>query len=207
MLDGCMVHGCPVAWRVQEILDVTATVKQSVTFNGDTETLIENDILPTLDSCTPTISVPKKEDVLDWAILVMNTKTRVDVLWQDGTRAQMRMEEIVKLSMEEVASVYELSEHPDYNYCIGDIVLRLYPFSKASEGSSIVHPLVVDKECEIEAKLDNHTKIELSLEKRASRKRQKGMRRSHFRQFQESLDLEEIMKAGDVGSMKTDIGA
>eukprot|EP01018_Ginkgo_biloba_P000173 Gb_40831 [translate_table: standard] len=75
---------------------------------------------------------------------------------------------------EEVVSVYELSEHPDYNYCIGDIVIQLSPFSEASEGSGIVHPLVVDKECEIEAKLDNHTKTELSLEQRALRKRQKA---------------------------------
>eukprot|EP01018_Ginkgo_biloba_P002992 Gb_20208 [translate_table: standard] len=61
-LDGHRVHGRLVAWRVHEqigdwcllqtsgrkISDVTATAKESATVDGDTETLIENDILPTL---------------------------------------------------------------------------------------------------------------------------------------------------------------
>eukprot|EP01018_Ginkgo_biloba_P041296 Gb_00082 [translate_table: standard] len=269
-LLSCFAH---VSWQLgdwcllqtsgSKISDVTATAKESVTLDGDTETLIENDILPTSDSCTPTVSgsklaghdglvshckklrkrrvkrdkkVPKKEDVLEWALLVVNTKTKVDVLWQDGTRSlgvdskilfpvdnlgdhdfwpehyvlekgsdedggdsEAKRVGIVKsvdskertarvrwlkpmacpedpreFDREEVVSVYELSEHPDYNYCIGDIVIQLSPFSEASEGSGIVHPLVVDKECEIEAKLDNHTKTELSLEQRALRKRQKA---------------------------------
>lgn len=134
--------------------------------------------------------VSKKEDFVETALLIVGTKTKVDVLWQDGTRArgvdactlfpvdhlgdhdfwpeQHVMERgsgfegsdleiskrvgIVKsvdskqrtarvrwlsptshpqkwpcFESEETVSVYELIEHPDYDYCLGDVVIRLCP--------------------------------------------------------------------------------
>ncbi|XP_011624445.1 probable ubiquitin-conjugating enzyme E2 24 isoform X2 [Amborella trichopoda] len=39
---------------------------------------------------------------------------------------------------EEVVSVYELVEHPDYSYCPGEIVFKLIPYSEALKGSSSI---------------------------------------------------------------------
>eukprot|EP01018_Ginkgo_biloba_P025780 Gb_03391 [translate_table: standard] len=128
MLDGHMVHRRPVAWRVfwqlghwcllqtssSKISDVMATAKESVTLDGDTKTPIENDILLTLDSCTPIVSVPKKEDVLDWALLVVNTKTKVDVLWQDGTRS---------LGVDS-KTLFPIDNLGDHDFCLEHYVLK-----------------------------------------------------------------------------------
>jgi ubiquitin-conjugating enzyme E2 O len=36
---------------------------------------------------------------------------------------------------EEIVSVYELEGHPDYDYCYGDVVVRLSPVTVCSEAS------------------------------------------------------------------------
>lgn len=132
----------------------------------------------------------KKGDYYETALLIVGTKTKVDVLWQDGTRekevdtctlfpvdhvgdhdfwpeqhvmergsdldgfdsevgkragivksvdAKQRTARVRWLSTtihpqkwpsfekEEVVSVYELIEHPDFDYCLGDVVIRLSP--------------------------------------------------------------------------------
>lgn len=131
----------------------------------------------------------RKEENFERALLIVNTKTRVDVAWQDGTTecgldstalipidspgdhefvaeqyvvekntddnddtAEVRRVGVVKsvnakertacvrwlksvaraedpkeFAKEEVVSVYELEGHPDYDYCYGDVVVRLSP--------------------------------------------------------------------------------
>lgn len=44
-----------------------------------------------------------------------------------------RPEEPREFESEEVVSVYELVEHPDYSYCLGDVVIRLTPSPMASD--------------------------------------------------------------------------
>ncbi|XP_020517139.1 probable ubiquitin-conjugating enzyme E2 23 isoform X1 [Amborella trichopoda] len=44
-----------------------------------------------------------------------------------------RPEDPREFDNEEVVSVYELSQHPDYDYCFGDIVIRLSPVSVTPE--------------------------------------------------------------------------
>ena len=44
-------------------------------------------------------------------------------------------EDALKFDGDEVVSVYELAEHPDYNYFIGDIVIRLSRVSETTEMS------------------------------------------------------------------------
>lgn len=55
---------------------------------------------------------------------------------------------------EEVVSVYELSEHPDYSYCIGDIVIRLSSVQVTSVESSVANQLGEQKECQHKLKPD-----------------------------------------------------
>lgn len=132
----------------------------------------------------------KKDDFCEHALLIVGTKTKVDVVWQDGTREKgvdtcslfpvdhlgdhdfwpeqhvmergsdldgfepeiSRRAGIVEtvdskqrtarvrwlaptshpqkwpcFESEEIVSVYELIEHPDYDYCLGDVVIRLSP--------------------------------------------------------------------------------
>ncbi|BBN16839.1 hypothetical protein Mp_7g09720 [Marchantia polymorpha subsp. ruderalis] len=139
--------------------------------------------------------VQKKEKPVEYAVLVVNTRTTVDIVWQDGTVSQgldacslipvdhlgdhdfwpeqyvmergadgegldvdprrvgivksvdakqrtatvrwlkivQRPEEPREFESEEVVSVYELVEHPDYSYCLGDVVIRLTPSPMASD--------------------------------------------------------------------------
>ncbi|XP_059647458.1 probable ubiquitin-conjugating enzyme E2 23 [Cornus florida] len=145
----------------------------------------------------------KKEENFERALLIISTKTRVDVAWQDGTtecgldsttlipidspgdhefvaeqyvvekaiddsnctsevrrvgvvksvnakertasvrwlKPVVRAEDPREFDKEEVVSVYELEGHPDYDYCYGDVVVRLSPVSvntqTASPGSSV----------------------------------------------------------------------
>ena len=51
------------------------------------------------------------------------------------------LEDALKFDGEEVLSVYELAEHPDYNYFIGDIVIFLSPVSETTEMPDIVNQL------------------------------------------------------------------
>lgn len=131
----------------------------------------------------------KKDEKFERALLIVNTKTRVDVIWQDGRREHglvstnlipidnpgdqefvaeqyvvekateedddastvrrvgvvktvnakertasvrwlkplSRPEDFREFDNEEVVSVYELESHPDYDYCYGDVVVRLTP--------------------------------------------------------------------------------
>lgn len=131
----------------------------------------------------------KKEENFERALLIVNTKTRADVAWQDGTvhhgldstllipiespgdhdfvaeqyvvekaaddgeetsdirrvgvvksvdakektacvkwlKQVARPEDPREFEKEEVVSVYELEGHPDYDYCYGDVVVRLSP--------------------------------------------------------------------------------
>lgn len=138
----------------------------------------------------------KKEENFEKALLIVNTRTTVDVAWQDGTiqpglhstslipidnpgdhefvaeqyvvekisdgdgedNCQIRRVGVVKsvnakertacvrwlkpvvraedpkeFDREEIVSVYELEGHPDYDYCYGDVVVRLLPVSVSSE--------------------------------------------------------------------------
>eukprot|EP00250_Pteridium_aquilinum_P005995 c15992_g1_i1 orf=385-3885(-) len=143
----------------------------------------------------------KKEDFYENALLIVGTKTKVDVLWQDGTSekgvdtcslfpvdhlgdhdfwpeqhvmergsdiegfdsevskragiiknvdAKQRTARVRWLSptthpqkwpcfeSEEVVSVYELIEHPDYDYCLGDVVIRLSPTAEPPKEEATV---------------------------------------------------------------------
>ena len=133
----------------------------------------------------------KKEDNYEKALLIVKTRTRVDVAWQDGTTARglpsttlipidspgdhefvseqyvvekasddgddasearrvgvvksvnakertacvrwlkpvVRAEDPREFDREEIVSVYELEGHLDYDYCYGDVVVRLSPVS------------------------------------------------------------------------------
>ncbi|KAG9136906.1 hypothetical protein Leryth_019993 [Lithospermum erythrorhizon] len=137
----------------------------------------------------------KKEENFERALPIMNTKTKVDVAWQDGTIEQgrestslipvdtpgdyefvaeqyviekvtdeddnpdevrrvgvvksvnakdrtacvrwikpvQRAEDPRQFDKEEIVSVYELEGHPDYDYCYGDVVVRLSPVSMTSQ--------------------------------------------------------------------------
>ncbi|EXC16556.1 putative ubiquitin-conjugating enzyme E2 23 [Morus notabilis] len=133
----------------------------------------------------------KKEESFEKAVLIINTRTKVDVAWQDGTTERgvsstnlipidspgdhefvaeqyvvekasddledtcearrvgvvksvnakekttcvrwlkpvSRPEDPREFDKEEIVSVYELEGHPDYDYCYGDVVVRLSPVS------------------------------------------------------------------------------
>ncbi|KAK4477239.1 hypothetical protein RD792_016453 [Penstemon davidsonii] len=140
----------------------------------------------------------KKVENFDRALLIINTKTKVDVAWQDGTikrcldstslipidspgdhefvaeqyvvekaaddsndgveirrvgvvksvdakdrtacvkwlRPIARVEDPKEFEKEVLVSVYELEGHPDYDYCYGDVVVRLSPVSLPGEMDS-----------------------------------------------------------------------
>ncbi|KAB1207518.1 putative ubiquitin-conjugating enzyme E2 23 [Morella rubra] len=150
----------------------------------------------------------KKEESFERALLIVNTRTKVDVALQDGTTGcglastslipidnpgdhefvaeQYVMEKtsddgndvgearrvgVVKsvnakertacvrwlkpvvcaedpreFDKEEIVSVYELEGHPDYDYCYGDVVVRLSPVSVSTEGPSDVDFIEEPKE-------------------------------------------------------------
>ncbi|KAI4304532.1 hypothetical protein MLD38_040028 [Melastoma candidum] len=46
-------------------------------------------------------------------------------------RPVLRAEDLREFDKEEMVSVYELEGHPDYNYCYGDVVVRLSPVSSS----------------------------------------------------------------------------
>lgn len=142
--------------------------------------------------------VKKKEESFEQALLIINSRTCVDVAWQDGTiecrreattlipietpgdhefvseqyvvektsddgdntteprrvgvvnsvnakertasvrwlKPLRRAEEPREFEKEEIVSVYELEGHPDYDYCYGDVVVRLSPVTVALPASS-----------------------------------------------------------------------
>lgn len=141
----------------------------------------------------------KKEENFEKALLIVKTKTRVDVIWQDGTtecglvsknlisidspgdhdfvaeqyvveksgdesdiagavarvgivksvnakdkttcvrwlKSVSRAEDPKEFAGDEIVSVYELEGHPDYDYCYGDVVVRLSPVSVLEETPSL----------------------------------------------------------------------
>lgn len=144
--------------------------------------------------------VRKKVENFERALLIINTKTKVDVAWQDGTvergldstslipidspgdhefvaeqyvvekaadsddvveprrvgvvksvnakdrtarvrwlKPVARAEDPKEFDKEEMVSVYELEGHPDYDYCYGDVVVRLSPISLPAKMDSFVH--------------------------------------------------------------------
>ncbi|KAL6514500.1 putative ubiquitin-conjugating enzyme E2 23 [Orobanche gracilis] len=52
-----------------------------------------------------------------------------------------RAEDPREFDKEEMVSVYELEGHPDYDYCYGDIVVRLSPISLPAKMNSFVHSI------------------------------------------------------------------
>lgn len=148
----------------------------------------------------------RKEENFERAVLIVNTKTKVCIAWQDGTVEQnlhstalipidspgdhefvseqyvvekaaddgddatevrrvgvvkdvnakektahvrwlkqvARAEDPREFDNEEVVSVYQLEGHPDYDYCYGDVVVRLSPVFVISEVESVVDS---SKEC------------------------------------------------------------
>lgn len=144
--------------------------------------------------------VRKKVENFERALLIINTNTKVDVAWQDGTikrdlnstslipidspgdhefvaeqyvvekaadsddavetrrvgvvksvnakdrtacvrwlKHVVRAEDPREFDKEEMVSVYELEGHPDYDYCYGDVVVRLSPISLPAKMDSFVH--------------------------------------------------------------------
>ncbi|CAH2051517.1 unnamed protein product [Thlaspi arvense] len=148
--------------------------------------------------------VKKKAEIFERALMVVNSRTRVDVAWQDGTvecgreattlipietpgdhefvaeqyvvekasddgdnnttepkrvgvvksvnakertasvkwlKPVRRAEDPREFDNEEIVSVYELEGHPDYDYCYGDVVVRLSPVTMAVPPSSAENSL------------------------------------------------------------------
>ncbi|KAK9129407.1 LOW QUALITY PROTEIN: hypothetical protein Sjap_009894 [Stephania japonica] len=147
----------------------------------------------------------KKEENFDRSLLIVNSKTKVDVAWQDGRqelglasinlipidnpgdqeflpeqyviekgsddndddndhevrhvgvvksvnakertacvrwlKSVSRPEDPREFDKEEIVSVYELEVHPDYDYCYGDVVVRLSAVSVSSNVVGTVNPL------------------------------------------------------------------
>ncbi|KAL6211186.1 hypothetical protein ACLB2K_016413 [Fragaria x ananassa] len=52
-------------------------------------------------------------------------------------KAVSRAEDPREFDKEEVVSVYELEGHPDYDYCYGDVVVRLLPVSASAQTTSV----------------------------------------------------------------------
>ncbi|KAK9286845.1 hypothetical protein L1049_015250 [Liquidambar formosana] len=150
----------------------------------------------------------KKEENFERALLIVNSRTRVDVAWQDGTTelglvsttlipidspgdhefvaeqyvvekasddnndaCEVRRVGVVKsvnakerttcvrwlkpvsraddpreFDKEEIVSVYELEGHPDYDYCYGDVVVRLSPVSVSAQATFPVDPVEEPKQ-------------------------------------------------------------
>lgn len=140
----------------------------------------------------------KKEENFERALLIVNSRTKVNIAWQDGTiergmnsthlipidspgdhefvaeqyvvekasddsedacearrvgvvksvnakertacvrwlKPVSRAEDPREFEKEEVVSVYELEGHPDYDYCYGDVVVRLSPVSVSAQPAS-----------------------------------------------------------------------
>ena len=186
---------------------------------------IENKVSPESSSCSSSLSVSKenvrehwplhrkkirkvvimkdkkakkKVDNFERALLIVNSRTSVDVAWQDGTvehgvdattlipietpgdhefvaeqyvvekasddgddayeprrvgvvksvnakertacvkwlKPVARAEDPREFDKEEIVSVYELEGHPDYDYCFGDVVVRLSPASVPTQSAS-----------------------------------------------------------------------
>ncbi|XP_022725187.1 probable ubiquitin-conjugating enzyme E2 23 isoform X2 [Durio zibethinus] len=165
----------------------------------------------------------KKVDNFERALLIVNSRTSVDVAWQDGTvehgvhattlipietpgdhefvaeqyvvekasydgddeyeprrvgvvksvnakertacvkwlKPVARAEDPREFEKEEIVSVYELEAHPDYDYCYGDVVVRLpmasVPMQSASGEGSIKEPKQEDGSKEVKQDFKKHS--------------------------------------------------
>ncbi|XVE48836.1 hypothetical protein DITRI_Ditri01bG0034300 [Diplodiscus trichospermus] len=165
----------------------------------------------------------KKVDNFERALLIVNSRTSVDVAWQDGTvergmdattlipvetpgdhefvpeqyvvekasddgddtyeprrfgvvksvnakertacvkwlKLVARAEDLRKFDKEEIVSVYELEGHPDYDYCYGDVVVRLPPASLPMQSAcgkgSIEEPKQEDGSMEVKQDFKKHS--------------------------------------------------
>lgn len=164
----------------------------------------------------------KKEESFEKALLISNTRTRIDVAWQDGTierelnstnlipidnpgdhefvseqyvvektsddgedlsearrvgvvrsvnakertacvrwlKKVVRAEDPREFDNEEVVSVYELEGHPDYDYCYGDVVVRLSPVSVCLETDSVGESTENSKQKSEESGIEKEAKIQ-----------------------------------------------
>ncbi|OMO74533.1 Ubiquitin-conjugating enzyme/RWD-like protein [Corchorus capsularis] len=164
----------------------------------------------------------KKVENFERALLIVNSRTRVDVAWQDGTidhgvdattlipietpgdhefvaeqyvvekssddddtyeprrvgvvrsvnakertacvrwlKPVVRAEDPREFDKEEIVSVYELEGHPDYDYCYGDVVVRLSPASVPTQypsgEASIKEPKQEDGSNEVKRDFKKHS--------------------------------------------------
>ncbi|KAI4297783.1 hypothetical protein L6164_037650 [Bauhinia variegata] len=170
----------------------------------------------------------KKEENFEKALLIVNTRTEVDVAWQDGTiehgldstslipidnpgdhefvaeqyvvektsddgeedvcetrrvgvvksvnakertacvrwlKLVTRAEDPREFDKEEVVSVYELEGHPDYDYCYGDVVVRLSPVSASIEPAYVGEPIEKSKQKSEENHVKKETKNQIGSSK------------------------------------------
>ncbi|KAL2323997.1 hypothetical protein Fmac_023055 [Flemingia macrophylla] len=169
----------------------------------------------------------KKEESFEKALLIANTRTRVDVAWQDGTIEHQlnstnlipidnpgdhefvseqyvvektsdvgedtsearrvgvvrsvnakertacvrwlkkvdRAEDPREFDNEEVVSVYELEGHPDYDYCYGDVVVRLSPVSVSLGTASVEESTEKSKKKSEESEINKELKIQTGANK------------------------------------------
>eukprot|EP01018_Ginkgo_biloba_P023413 Gb_01294 [translate_table: standard] len=252
--DWCLL---PTCWN---ILESASAVSEYVVSDGDTKTVSKKDTSTTNSGSTvfglkDTIydhrilrskkihrhllkddkRGHKREDVLEQALFIVNTKTKVDVVWQDGTQSfcldsrtlfpvdnlgdhdfwpeqyvlekgsdedgvhsDARRVGVVKsvdskermvrvkwikptgrpeysreFDKEEVVSVYELVEHPDYSFRLGDIVIRLSSFPEAPVGSGIINQPGEHRECSHKLELESdEMPTELAFGEKTLRKSQ-----------------------------------
>ncbi|OIW21173.1 hypothetical protein TanjilG_30496 [Lupinus angustifolius] len=162
----------------------------------------------------------KKEESFEKALLIVKTRTKVDVAWQDGVLERERdstslipidnlgdhefvseqyvvektsddgldisetrrvgvvrsvnakertafvrwlkpvdrAEDPREFDKEEVVSVYELEGHPDYDYCYGDVVVRLSPVSVSLETASVEESIEKSMQKNEERRIKKETK-------------------------------------------------
>lgn len=159
----------------------------------------------------------KKVENFERALLIINTKTEVDVAWQDGSierglastslipidspgdhefvaeqyvvekaadsddvvetrrvgvvksvnakdrtarvrwlKPVARAEDPKEFDKEEMVSVYELEGHPDYDYCYGDVVVRLSPVSLPPKMDSFVENMPLSNSAELKHDKEMH---------------------------------------------------
>ncbi|KAF8780040.1 hypothetical protein HU200_002008 [Digitaria exilis] len=158
----------------------------------------------------------KRDDSFERALLISNTCTKVDVIWQDGTKEcginstllipihspneheffpeQYVVDKVTndvddssepkrmglvrsvnakdrtafvswfkpllhpddpkEIECNEIVSVYELDGHPDYDYCYGDVVVRLPSVSPLIESTSSEEKMQLDKKVDSSEGLD-----------------------------------------------------
>lgn len=107
---------------------------------GDHEFVPEQYVVEKASDDDDNTTEPKRVGV----VKSVNAKERTaSVKW---LKPRLTVEEPREFDKEEIASVYELEVHPDYDYCYGDIVVRLSPVTTALPASSAGNSL--EKEAE-----------------------------------------------------------